>query len=592
MADAANGADERNETSFSGFDRLHQHMVRLHAVVEMGVIGESPAEQARRILLDSTAALNFDYGEIGEQVTGDPGYVRLCAVGEGAEHIQNGIGAPGLLRDRPLMIFDTVSEDLAGGQAASALGLRSVLYWPFNAGGKQCVLALGWKHARDEFISEDEIQYLNFLAALVSRLLEALENQRRIAQRADTDLLTGIPNRAAVLEQLALAISAAQREDSRVAVLYVDLNNFKKLNDEHGHAAGDAALREIASRIQSVLRKHEMCGRFGGDEFCVIVASFRDDDELAIIARRILGALEEPVILPEGVTLNASASVGIAVYPRDGASPNDLLSHADQAMYRAKREGSAAFALYNASSAITVERPFTIDSSTFNSQFVLCYQPIVSARGGRPIAAEVLPRWLHPQGMRSPAQFLSAAREQGILVRLESAIVNAVVEKAAELRHAGDVTYHINVSEPNEALIDALPQDGTHIALEFSEEQVAAEPYRYLQFVSACRARGVRVGLSQFGCGRLPLRALTEMRPDFVKVASGREEGSDWLGLLIDQAHQLSCTVIGEAVETFAEHQWLVASGVDALQGFEISSPLVEQDFCAWLRRYRYAAAH
>ncbi len=582
------GAGEEQEGRFSISQRLQQHMVRLHTVVEMGVIGEPPAEQARRILADSTTALDFDYGELGEEREGEEsGYARLCAVGDGASKLQTGIGWRGVQRDRAAVIFDTLQDEIAQDHAVAALGLRSLLFWPFVAEGKRCVLTLGWKQPRQEFIGEEEIQYLNFLAALVSRLLEALERQRRIAERADTDVLTGIPNRAAVLDHLTRALSAAQREDLRVALLYVDLNHFKRMNDEHGHSVGDIALRDIALRIQGVLRRHEMCGRFGGDEFCVVVSSFKEDDELAVIAKRVLDAIAEPVTVDETLTLNASASIGIAVYPRDGTTASEMLSRADAAMYRAKRAGTAAFAFCDASVPTTVERPVELGTVNFHSQFVLCYQPIVAARNGRPVAAEVLPRWLHPQGMRSPETLLRAAQAQGLLGEFDPLILRAVLDRLTEIRNIADLWLHVNVAEPSEALIEALPRETAPLAFELSEAQVAAEPYRYVAFASACRARGLRVGLSQFGSGDLSLRTLTELRPDFVKLVGAVHGQPGALKMMIDQAHHLGASVIGEAVETPSERQWLAANGADALQGFEICSPLAEQDFAAWLRRYR-----
>ncbi|HET6893868.1 MAG TPA: diguanylate cyclase [Candidatus Baltobacteraceae bacterium] len=567
-------------------ERLHQHMVRLHAVVEMGVIGEPPEEQARRILSDSRTALDFDYAELTQQCASGE-YVRVCAVGEGAERLEDTLGTAGFGRERPHMVFDTLHDGLSHHHVVAALGLRSVLFWPFMAGEKRCMLAFGWLHPRAHFVSEDEIRYLDFLAALVSRLLDALEGQRRIAHRADTDLLTGIPNRAAVLDHLEREISAAQREDVHLALLYIDLNNFKQLNDQHGHAIGDAALQAIAQRIKSVLRKHELCGRFGGDEFCVIVPMVHSDEDLAIIARRLLDSLGEAITY-DHVTLHPSASIGIATYPRDGTSAAELLAHADRAMYRAKRERTAAYAFYAEQTATTVDRAITFDRATFRSQFIMCYQPIVSARSGRPIAAEVLPRWLHPEGMRSPQAFLQAAQQQGVLRELDMMIARVALEKADELRNVADLAYHVNVSEPNEALIEAIGKSGSMLAIEVTEQQITAEASRYVAFAGACRSRGLRFGIADFASDHLSLSVLADLRPDFVKIRAGAKEAKrDSLSVLIDQAHHLSCTVIGESVETSSERQWLIANGVDALQGFEICSPLAEQDFSAWLRRYR-----
>jgi diguanylate cyclase (GGDEF)-like protein len=555
----------------------------------MGVVGGAPMEQAQRILADSQRALGFEYAELGQQLP-DGEYTRLCAIGNGADVLPAGIGVHGIRREKPYMVFDVLQDPSGNDSAVRALGLRSMLFWPFTWDGSRCVLTIAWKTPRDEFVSEDEIRYLDLLASLASRLLEVMERERRIAARADTDLLTGIPNRAALLEHLNREISAAGRNGSPLAVLYIDLNDFKKVNDQYGHAAGDAALRVIAARIQSVLRKHEMCARVGGDEFCVVVSAFKEEDELAVISRRILDALREPLV-HDGITLTAAASVGIAVHPRDGTTIEDLLAHADRAMYRAKRERGGAYA-FHASAATAVERPVSVEHAAFLSQFMMCYQPIISARSGRPIAAEVLPRWLQPEGMRTPQAFLQAARDQSVLPQLEAMIARVVADKAAENRTIADIAYHINISEPGELLVDALPNYAPSFAVEVTEQQVAAEPFRYIAFAEVCRSRGQRFGISSFGADQLSLRTLTELRPDFVKVRVGRNEADrEALSMLIEQAHRLSCYVIGEAIETAAERQWFVANGVDALQGFEICSPLAEQDFFAWLRRYRYAAA-
>ncbi len=477
-------------------------------------------------------------------------------------------------------------------EAVRALGLQSLLFWPFIAEGKRCVLCFGWKRLLDEFISEEEIEYIDVLVTLVARLLKALDFERGIAERADTDSLTGIPNRNAVLQHLGTVIAASQRSGANAAVLYIDLNHFKRINDEHGHAVGDAALRGVATRLKSVLRKHEVIGRLGGDEFCLVVSSFREEDELQIVARRVLDTLTEPTDVGNGLTLATSGSVGIAIYPRDGTTAAELLSRADQAMYRAKLEHSPAFAFYGEPAVTAFEQPLRIDLANFPKHFVLCYQPIVSARSGRPVAAEVLPRWLQPDGMRLPGKFLQAAEEQGLLAKLDALILQSSMQRVAQ-HHAGHCTLHVNISEPDPALIDSLPTLAGPVGLELSEQQIAGNTDRYLDFAAACRSRGYRVGISRFGWGQLPLRALAQMRPDFVKIsmADVRESMSrpgerDYLRTMIDQAHRMSALVIAEAVETQSEHEWLVASGVDALQGYEISSPLAEEDFFLWLRRY------
>jgi EAL domain-containing protein (putative c-di-GMP-specific phosphodiesterase class I) len=191
--------------------------------------------------------------------------------------------------------------------------------------------------------------------------------------------------------------------------------------------------------------------------------------------------------------------------------------------------------------------------------------------------------------MSLPEKFLVAAQQQGLADKLDLLILQSAIQRA--VRHTpAHCTFHVNVYELNEALVSALPQSPALIALELSEHQMADDAG--LRFVAACRSRGYRVGLSHFGSGRVPLRVLAEMRPDFVKIsaadirARGGKTNAEYVRTIVDQAHQLSAFVIAEAVETQFEREWLTASGVDALQGFEISSPLAEEDFFIWLRRY------
>jgi EAL domain-containing protein (putative c-di-GMP-specific phosphodiesterase class I) len=194
--------------------------------------------------------------------------------------------------------------------------------------------------------------------------------------------------------------------------------------------------------------------------------------------------------------------------------------------------------------------------------------------------------------MRLPEKFLQAAQEQGVEGKLDALIVQSSIQRVMQ-HNASQCALHVNLAVPDKTLLDALPQNGVHLSFEVSEQQVAAEPGRYLDFAAACRSRGYRVGLAHFGWGQLPLRVLAEMRPDFVKisVADLRESGAhrgepDVLPTMVQQAHHLSSFVIAEAIETQSEREWLAASGVDALQGWAISSPLAEEDFFIWLRRY------
>jgi diguanylate cyclase (GGDEF)-like protein len=562
----------------------HAHISRLQALTELGII-DAPSQQLSALLSDCCAALKCDYCEVGEAYDEGNGYRALSTIGDGGPE---GLGTYAPRSTQPHLVADVMQTDIAAAPVCVRLGLRSVLYRPFIVRGRLRILTIAWRTQHDA-VSDAERAYLEALTPLLSRVFDGIERERQIIERGNKDPLTGLPNRAAVLDQLDQAISAAERARSRVAVLYIDLKDFKRINDLYGHAAGDATLREIAARMQRALRRHETCGRIGGDEFCIVVSQVADREQIEALAQRLLSALNQTLSYADA-NFVTSASIGIALYPDDGNSVTDLLVHADRAMYRAKMKGRTAYAFYANGVQEGVEWPLHISIENFETQFILCYQGIVAAHSGKPVVAESLVRWLHPSGMRLPQDFLSFARRQGVLTNFERLMLEVIVQKAPILRHTADIVLHVNVSEANDALLGVAPPAASPIALEFSEEQVSREPERYAQFISRCRAKGYRVGLSHFGTAGLPLQTLHDMRLDFVKIQSaalvGKELGrrqSRLLKSIIEQAHRMSSLVIAENVETTLERQWLEESGVDALQGFHISSPLTERDFLTWL---------
>ncbi len=405
-------------------------------------------------------------------------------------------------------------------------------------------------------------------------------------------------NRAATLEQIAVAVSSAERNNGEIALFYVDLDGFKEVNDTYGHAFGDVALAQTAQRMRSVLRKHEMAGRIGGDEFALLVTSFSGESQLVQIVRRVLAALREP-ILHEGVKAAVRASVGIAIYPRDGVNAEELLGHADAAMYQAKRHAGEGFVFYGAGGEKNghVQHLFAaqLANTDMEREFFLCYQPIIDARTGRAIGAEALIRWLHPgMGMLSPHAFLDASRDQRVLNRIEEWVFSTAIEKHSKLRRLRQpLAIHVNVSEPNEELLAISHEGRGDIMVEIPEQAVANDEKEYTHFIEACRARGFRVGLSRFGCGGLSLQVLARLPLDFVKVGRGiipdALQGQNIFSSIavIETANRLGWSVIAENVEEAWQQEWLISHGVSALQGYHICSPLTESDFDNWLQFHR-----
>lgn len=567
-------------------ERVRAHESRLRSLSDTGILGESYVEQLCGVLADTARSLGTDYAELGGQRSAaDPDtYVLLCALPNG-RRAPAAVGSSRLYGSQPRMISDTAEdEELAADRIVRRLNLRSVLLWPFKAEDRYYVLTLGWRKPRQTAMDEEEREYFEFLISLLSRLLKAQEQQAEMLKRASTDPLTGLANRTAVLEHLSRQIHAAERELRQIALLYIDLNNFKRINDEYGHVVGDVTLQHVASRVQSVMRKNEVCGRLGGDEFCAVVCAFNDEDGLDLIAERILQTFGEPLTVDDRLRIELAASIGIAVYPRDGTTAEQLLARADRAMYEVKRERRAAFAFASPQLRKTILPKIRINSASFHQEFVLCYQPIVSARTGRTIAAEVLPRWLQRDAMSPPEVFLRAAQDQGAMNELDALVLQKAHERISAAVQPSHITLHVNVFEANEELLKTPLSRHLPVALEFTAEQIAHEPEKYRRFISACQEQGFQVGVSHFGRGGIPARELLSLHVDFVKV--GR---SEWLSPLVEYAHQLGCTVIAETIETANERRWISTTGVDGLQGFAIATPLAEQDFLTWLKRNRNA---
>jgi diguanylate cyclase (GGDEF)-like protein len=567
--------------------RTHQH--RLQAVWDLSLGDHSSSDnQLHALLGDATAALQAEYAElysVDERSYLSAGSAEATAVLDLANYApEYALGAITAELDEPLLVADTDEDAIwAVHPLVTAIPLRSILVMPVQRTGMHYMLLVAWKEPRTAHLTDEETNYLKFFQRIITRLLENLEREREITSRILTDHLTGLLNRAATMEQISIAVSAAERSGESLAVMYIDLDGFKQLNDTYGHGVGDAALQQAAARMRSVLRKHEAAGRVGGDEFALLVTSYADQEQLGQIARRILAALRDPVGTSEA-KVRLSASIGIAIYPQHGETPEELIEHADQAMYHAKRRSGDGFTIYGApdDGSQSVRHLITahLASAVLEREFFLCYQPIVYARTGAPLAAEGLLRWLHPtMGMLAPQRFLKESHDSDVLRRLERWVLASALEKQSRLRAVGRrLMMHVNISEPNLDLLDLTHESLPDVRLEIAENAIAANEKRFVRFIKAARDRGLRVGLSHFGTGRLSLAVLADLPLEFVKVTP------DVSAPVVETAHRFGWMVIAENVEEMRQRESLITLGVDALQGYYVCSPLAESDFDNWLQ--------
>jgi diguanylate cyclase (GGDEF)-like protein/PAS domain S-box-containing protein len=433
--------------------------------------------------------------------------------------------------------------------------------------------------------------------------------EQRLQHDALHDALTGLPNRVLFLDRLDQAIRRAQRAtpDAAAAVLFLDLDRFKLVNDSLGHQVGDQLLKAVARRLESAVRPPDTVARLGGDEFTVLLDGVSDAHEATLIAERVHQTLRTPFHVDER-ELHVDASIGIALAEAD-AAPDMVLRNADVAMYRAKADGKGRHAVFDGRMHRQVMR--RLDMETELRQVIeerrleVVYQPIVQSATGRVAGFEALCRWPDANGgYVEPSEFVPIAEETGLIVPLGRWVLRAACAQLAQWRAlpgGGGLTVGVNVSHRQLAdpefglhLDDALKESGLDpraLRLEVKEHALSREPeavHRVLQH--ALDSHGVRSHIDDFGTGASSLRLLHGFPGDAVKIhralviGMGREAGAfEIVKALVGLAHNLGLEVIGEGVETAAQLDHLKLLGCEFAQGFHVSAPLRPEDATALL---------
>lgn len=435
--------------------------------------------------------------------------------------------------------------------------------------------------------------YIWILADITERL-EAEERMRHIAQH---DALTGLPNRLALLMRLAQLLPEARRHQWLVAILFIDLDRFKIINDTLGHKVGDELLCEVACRLSSVIRETDFVARLGGDEFVVILPSIASPADAAVVAGKIVAKLATP-IEAEGHELNTSPSIGISIFPEDGPDGDSILKNADTAMYHAKAAGRNNYQFFaaemNRATAERLDIERKLRHAIARNELALCYQPQFSANNPQPTGVEALLRWHHPtDGIISPNRFIPVAEETGIIVEIgEWVLLNACREMKRWI-DAGlkPIRVAVNVSARQlrrrdfcETVAGALADSGLPpdlLELEITESSVMENPEEAIKILQALGRMGVSLAIDDFGTGYSSLAYLKLFPIDHLKidrsfVADIEHDLNDRAIALgtIALAHSLGLNVIAEGVETEDQLELLRGNGCDEVQGFLFSQPL------------------
>jgi diguanylate cyclase (GGDEF)-like protein/PAS domain S-box-containing protein len=443
-------------------------------------------------------------------------------------------------------------------------------------------------------------------------ITERKRADERVQYLATHDELTGLPNRTMFSQILNRAVKTAQVSNGTFAVLFVDLDRFKIINDSLGHAPGDVLLSAIGARLSQSLRVGDAVGRLGGDEFVLLLQDVNSREHVSAIAREILSAIIKPVILL-GQECRVTASIGVALYPSDGQDEQSLTKNADVAMYRAKEEGKNNFRFYSRDiMGQSIER-LMLESSLRNAlernEFFLHYQPKKSLSTGAITGVEALLRWNHPElGLVSPQRFIPLAEDTGLIVPIGRWLMKAACEQNMAWQCAGlpPVGMAVNLSagqfsdENLLAYIDeALAESGLPpelLELEITESMVMKNPEGAVKLLLALKQRGVRLAIDDFGTGyssmalikRFPLDTLKIDR-SFVREIPQNPEDNAIAEAIIGMAKALGLSVVAEGVETAEQEDFLRARACDEMQGFLFAKPLAPEMFASMMREHAIA---
>lgn len=413
-----------------------------------------------------------------------------------------------------------------------------------------------------------------------------------IRDLAMNDALTGMPNRRALREQLRAAIARADRIRSKLALLVVDLDAFKPVNDRHGHVIGDLVLKEVARRMTSVLRQGEIRARLGGDEF-VVVIEFASEAGVRRVAHAMVETLCQPMSF-DGVTVQIGASVGIAMFPTVAHCDEDLLRKADAALYRAKQEGRGAVRIYDLSMDVEINERVQLEGELRDGigrgEITPYFQPLVDLRSGAITGFEILARWRHPtRGLLQPADFLPLAEASGVMNEMTLAVLTSACEAARCLPK--DITLSLNVA-PQQVqddwlatrILGVLSKTGLsprRLTVEVSENALLADLAAARRVVASLKNVGVRVALDDFGAGYSSLCYLSELQFDTIKIDSSfvralteRAESAKIVSAIVGLSKSLGIATVAENVETEAQAIHLRSIGCDGAQGYYFFKPM------------------
>jgi diguanylate cyclase (GGDEF)-like protein/PAS domain S-box-containing protein len=421
--------------------------------------------------------------------------------------------------------------------------------------------------------------------------------EKQLEYQAYYDALTGLPNRLLFRDRVVNAIAQAKRHRRGIAVMYLDLDHFKLVNDGLGHSVGDGLLSEVAARLQGSIRASDTISRLGGDEFTILLNDTSSTDAIFAISRKILQSLARPFHV-NGHELFVTASIGISLFPADGEDVETLLKCADSAMYRAKELGRNQAQLFTPSMNEKYVRRLAVEQSLHHAmereELEVYYQPIYEGSGRKVVGLEALLRWNEPgRGVIEPVEFIHLAEETGLIVSIGEWVIRRSCAQLREWHDAGltDLRMNVNISAPQlqqpnfgEIVVEALRENKLSknmLQLEITESVAVQNIDLTMQVLREIRRQGIGIAIDDFGTGqssliylkRFPIDAI-KIDQAFVRDVTGEESAAAIVSYIINLAHMLRLEVIAEGVETEEQYEFLKKQGCDRMQGFLLGKPM------------------
>jgi len=439
---------------------------------------------------------------------------------------------------------------------------------------------------------------LGHLLGHTNRTVERLSVvQQQLRKLATHDPLTELPNRSSVVSGLERAVASAKRSDRLVAVLFLDLDGFKSINDSHGHAQGDDLLVQVAGRLRSMLRANDTIGRLGGDEFLIVIEDILNAEEVVPMVQRIETLLTRPFSVGN-LEFRITCSIGVAVFPHDGDDASALMRHSDMAMYQAKREPGTQFHFFAQEMSERMQARVKMETALRRAleldQFRLAYQPKLEARSGKLAGCEILLRWQHENRLIAAGEFIQVAEQTGIIVDIGHQVLERACAQAREwASRYRPIPVAVNISaqqlrQPDFAdlVFDMAKRyeiEPHLLELEITETVLIRELNHAMTKLDRLRNAGFGVSIDDFGTGYSSLSYLTHLPATSLKIdrsfVSGPQNSEVVLDMIIAMAQALQLTTVAEGVETEEQREKLIAKGCDVLQGYLLGIPMRASEF-------------